>query len=149
MTETVRRIGENVFVIPGSDVPMSDREAKAARQAAYIAWLVLPKGQRVPSTKKAVAELLGVTTATLLNYEKEPAFRDEVQRRLGAAFRVDRLADVFEALYVTATSVENPRSVAAARTLIEWSEKASGLAGIDLSGYSDEELETARAALGL
>lgn len=147
MTDTVTEIGGTLLLLPSASAPMSDSQAKQMRQAAYIEWLVLPRELRDPPTKRAVADLLGVTTATLLNYEKERSFKDEVQRRLGAAFRVDDLSDVFASLVTQAKDTSNPRSVAAAKVLVEWSERSSDLEGIDFSQYSDEEIEEARAAV--
>jgi len=146
MTDATVDIGGTLHVLP---IGRHDAESKQARMLAYVEWVLLPKGQRKPPTKKAVAELLGVSTVTLLNYEKEPDFRGEVQRRLGSVFRVDRLPNVFEALYAQAINPGNPRAVSASRTLMEWSDLLNKSDGIDLSGYSDEELEKARTALGL
>ena len=145
--DRVEQIGGNVYALPGADVPMHDSRAKEMRQAAYIEWLIRPKEQREPHTKTAVAELLGVTVATLLNYEKEPRFRGEVQRRLGAIFRIDKLSDIFATLFTIATDAESPRAVSAAKVLVEWSERATESAGIDFSKYTDSDIETARAAL--
>lgn len=145
--DNIVQIGGNVFLLPGSDAPMHSSEAKDMRKAAYLEWCLLPRSERTPKTKREVADLLGVTTATLLNYEKEPDFRGEVQRRLGATFRVDRLADLFKTLYEIATDANNPRAVSAARTLLEWSERSTEHSGMDLSHYSDEELEEARRAI--
>ena len=145
--DRVEQVGGNVYALPGADVPMNDSRAKEMRQAAYLEWLLLPREQRNPRTKTAVADLLGVTTSTLLSYEKEPDFRGEVQRRLGAIFRVDKLADVFSTLYKIATDTESPRAVSAAKVLVEWSERSMEQSGIDFSAYSDEEIEAARVAV--
>lgn len=140
-------VGGSLHVLPVG-AAHNDSEAKQARMLAYLEWVLLPKEHRNPETKKAVAKLLGVSVSTLLNYEKESTFRGEVQRRLGAIFRVDRLSDVFETLHEIATDPDNPRAVSAAKTLMEWSELLNKSEGMDLSGYSEDELEEARVALG-
>jgi DNA-binding XRE family transcriptional regulator len=133
------QVGGKLYLIP-SGKPQSDKQARLERQAAYMAWLLLPKDERVPQTKKAVAELIGVTVQTLFAYERDPDFQLEVKRRLGNVFRVDRLPKVFEALYTTAMEPENPRQVQAARTLLEWFGKGTE-ESTDLSDLTVEDLE--------
>jgi hypothetical protein len=117
-------------------------DAKQVRKALYLEWLLVPKDQREPRTKTAMAEQLGCSLVTLLSYEKDADFTNELSRRLGAAFRVDRLSDIFEALYVTATA-PGPQQVAAARTLLEWFDKGQRVAPSDMSEMSDEQLREA------
>ena len=147
MSDTVD-IGGTLHVLPTA-ATRNDPEAKQARMMAYMEWVLLPKEKREPRTKQAVADLLGVTTATLINYDKDPTFQGEAQRRLGSVFRVDRLPNVFQTLYKIATDSENPRAVSAAKTLMDWSEQLGGQVGFDLTGYTDEQLEEARTALGV
>lgn len=140
-------VGSNVYLLPTSTVK-SDREAKDRRQAIYMAWLIQPKDEREPRTKQAMAEVLGVTVQTLFNYERDPDFAGAVRERLSRAFKVDRLPNLFESLYATATDPENPRQVTAARTLLEWfgrSDAAQGAAA-ELANLSLEELEAVAAA---
>lgn len=125
-----------------SGVRHNSLDAKKVRQALYLEWLVLPKDQRDPRTKSEMAERLGCTLQTLLSYERDPQFTNEVSRRLGAAFRVDRLADIFEALYTTAMT-QGPQQVAASRTLLEWFDRAQRVTPSDLSEMSDDQLREA------
>jgi len=134
-------IGGTLYVLPDLGTARSDKQAKLERQAAYLAWLLLPRDEREPRTKKAFAERLGVAPNTLLNYERDPDFTAEIRRRLGQAFRVDRLPAIFEALYQTAIEPENPRQVQAARALFEWLGRASEEGTSDLARYTIEDLE--------
>lgn len=141
-------IGTNVYALNVSED--ADRfEVSRARKEAYLEWLALPKEERKPSTKKAVAEQLGISVVQLLQYEKDPWLRDELNKRLRASFRVDRLSTVFERLYETATDVDSPRQVSAARTLLEWADRAAPVEHESLAGYSVDELEAAFKELKL
>jgi len=133
-------VGGKVFRLPVS-AGRSDRAARLERQAIYLAWLLQPKDAREPSTKKAMAEGMGVTYQTLLNYERDPDFTAELRRQLGHVFRTDRLPSVIDALYRTALEPENPRQVQAARTLLEWLGAVQGEGLSDLAEYTAEELE--------
>lgn len=143
------KVGAHLYVVPDGNVPRSSREAKQQRQAAYLAWLLLPKDEREPRTKTEMAARLGVTIQALLGYERDPAFADEVRSRLGHAFKVDRLPALFEALYVTATDPDNPRQVTAARTLLEWFGRSQAEASNQhLSELTDEQLAALAEAGG-
>lgn len=116
---------------------------KRERQEAYIDWLVTPKGQRDPRTKKELAEQLGVTPATLRNYEKEPFVQREVVRRGRGLAKVERAADVLDALYARATGDTDKDSDAnaAARIWLDWIDRETrGGEEADLSQLSDEDL---------
>jgi hypothetical protein len=141
------RVGSNVFLLPVAGTARGDREAKDSRQAAYMAWIIQPKDEREPRTKTEVAKLLGVTVQTLGNYERDPDFAAAVRERLSHHFKVDRLPDLFESLYATATDSTNPRQVTAARTLLEWFGRAAGEQSAGALGeMSLEELAQAASA---
>jgi len=140
------KVGGKLFVVPDAGAPRSDRRARQERMAVYMAWLVQPKDEREPRTKTAMAERLGCTIQTLLAYERDPDFSDAVREKLGQAFRVDRLPDLFESLYQTATDHENPRQVQAARTLLEWFGRAQDVRS-ELAELPVEELERLAGAV--
>jgi hypothetical protein len=98
-------------------------EARAKRMEMYAEWLALPSEMREPSTKKAVAEKLGVTYDTLKDYEADPRFHRLYTDRLNQEFKVERLGDVLNTLMQQATDPLSTRSVQAARLLLEWMEK--------------------------
>jgi len=97
-----------------------------AAQHRYVEWLCTAPQERVPATKKAMAELLGVDITTLRRWEKRPAFRqvwqgqvDEVQ---GSPERTQALLDTLYAkavagdvksaqLYLQATNRMAPPTV--------------------------------------
>jgi hypothetical protein len=138
-------VGDLVAFPSGEVQRHNSAEAKQARKALYLEWLIVPKDQRDPQTKSEMAERLGCTLQTLLTYEREPEFTNEVSRRLGAAFRVDRLTDIFEALVLTALT-PCPQQVAAARTLLEWFDKGQrATPNSDLSEMTEDQLRAALA----
>lgn len=140
------KVGAHLYLLPSVDAPRNDARAKDSRQAAYLAWIIQPKDVREPRTKTAMAELLGVTVQTLGNYERDPDFGAAVRERLSKHFKVDRLPDLFEALYVTAMDPSNARQVTAARTLLEWFGRTEAeQTGNALAGMSLEELAAAAA----
>lgn len=113
-----------------------------ARKEAYIEWLLTPVSEREPRTKKEFAELLEVTTRTLQTYSRDPFVQREVISRGRALARVERAADVLDALYSRATDPEGGApAVSAARVWLDWVDKrVDGDRDKDLSDLSDEEL---------
>lgn len=114
---------------------------KRARMERFIEWCLTPQGQREPSSKAKLARELGVSEQTLRNYQRDPQFLKKVSDEARALARVDRLPDILDSLYVQARDPENPRSVTAARTLMEFMEKATEQeASVDVQSLSDEDL---------
>lgn len=69
-------------------------------QLEYLEWLCLPEPLRFPETKKAYAEEHGVTTQTLINWEKNPLFRDEWDFRIkDMAVSPERTQMLLDSLY--------------------------------------------------
>lgn len=93
------------------------------RQEAYIDWVLTPEAEREPSTKRELAEFLGVTTQTLRNYAKSRFVQQELQSRAKGLAKVERVPKVVDALYHQALDVDNPRSVAASKLLLDWTER--------------------------
>lgn len=111
------------------------------RQNAYVEWIVTPKAERDPSTKQELAEELGVTTVTLRNYARDPRVQREIQKRQKGLIRVERANDVLDSLYRQAVDVDNPRSVTAAKTLLEWMDRTLDVVEeLELETMSNEEL---------
>lgn len=98
-------------------------QARAERMKMYAEWLASPSELREPSTKKAVAEKLGVTYDTLKDYEADPRFHRLYTDRLNQEFKVERLGDVLNTLMAQATDPLNTRSVQASRLLLDWMDK--------------------------
>lgn len=120
-----------------------DREGAIARMDVFVEWLVTPKALRNPTTKKALAALLDVSSETLRRYETDPWLKTEFLRRSRAAFTVARASDVLETLYTRAMDPNDPQGVTAARTLMsffEAADKHEGAESVDLSSMTNDEL---------
>lgn len=131
-------------------------EAKRARQAAYVEWLLTPPGDREPKTKTAFAEQWGVTTQTLHNDEGEPFTQRQLAERARAGFKAMKLPEVIRTLSDIATGkafvhnsktgeqypVTNAASVSAAKVLLDWAEKTSAIREekINFEDLTDSEL---------
>lgn len=115
---------------------------KKARMERFIDWCLTPPALRNPSSKAKLAEELGVSEQTLRNYQREPEFQRQVSERARMLVRVDRLVAVLESLYEQAANPDNPRSVAAARLLLDFAEKATEGESktVDVKSLTDEEL---------
>jgi hypothetical protein len=122
--------------------------AKQRRLEVYLEWLLTPKAERRPSTKRELAEVLGVTTQTLRNYAKDPWLQRELLTRQRTVFRVEKVGPVLDSLYAQATDPENRQSVSAARTLLEWINKSvEPSLPTDMASMSDEELAEAAQSM--
>lgn len=97
-----------------------------APQQRYVDWLCTAPSERVPTTKKAMAEELGVDITTLRRWEKRAAFKDvwskQVDEVQGSPERTQRLLDTLYAkaidgdvksaqLYLQATNRMAPPTV--------------------------------------
>lgn len=129
---------------------LTGSKAKRERMAVYVDWLLTPPNERDPSTKTALAELLGVSPQTLRNYEREPFVQREMAERARAGFKMLRLPDVIHHLSEIALGKqgrypgkESPSAaVSAAKTLLEWADKTSDLREdkINLEDLTEQEL---------
>lgn len=114
---------------------------KEARIDAYIEWLLTRRADRDPTTKDELAAQLGVTAATLRNYDREPRVQAELQRRARGYAKVNRVPDILDTLYQQATDEGSSRSVQAAKVFLEYVEKMHTEGdGRALEEYTDEEL---------
>ena len=114
---------------------------KRERMAVYVEWLLTPQDERKPSTKKDLAVLLDVTTATLRNYTQDPWLQKELTTRARATAKVERLPDILASLYDQAIDRENPRSVAAAKTYMDFLRQAEEARELEnLEDMSNDDL---------
>ena len=115
---------------------------KRERVDVYIEWLLTPEPLRVPSTKKALAELLGVDQSTLYKYEREDRFQREFLRRRRGLIKVEDADRIIKAQVEIANDPSAKNSTQAARFLFDWMEKNTGQQDqqVDLSALSEEEL---------
>ena len=115
---------------------------KRERVDVYIEWLLTPEPLRAPSTKKALAELLGVDPSTLYKYEREDRFQREFLRRRRGLIKVEDADRIIKAQVEIATDPGAKNSTQAARFLFDWMEKNTDKQdqSVDLSAMSEEEL---------
>jgi hypothetical protein len=115
------------------------------RREAYLEWLLTPEAERSPKTKVEFAKQLGVSTETLRNYTKSPWFQREFVVRGRTLLRVERAGSILESLYTQARDPDHPRSVQAAKILLDWMSKTvdAPIVEGDIAELSDEELEEA------
>lgn len=130
-------------------------ETRQANMEEYVEWLLVPSEARVPSTKRAFADEMGVTTQTLRNYARDPWVQSEMSKRARAINKVERAPDVVDALYDIATDPEQTPSarVSAAKGFLDWTDKTvAELTKGDLLDMSFDDLhkmidEAERASL--
>ena len=121
---------------------------KKERMEVYVDWLLTPSTERVPSSKRELAELMGVSTQTLRNYAKDPWLQGELVRRGRALNRVERASDVLDALYQQAVDTENARSVAAAKAWLDWvNQQVEPSLDTDIANMDLDELEALAESL--
>lgn len=115
---------------------------KKERQNIYLEWLLTPPSLRDPSTKKALAELLGVDPSTLYKYEREDRFQRDFLRRRRGMIKVEDADAIIRAQVEIATDPSAKNSTQAARFLFEWMEKNMDRQDqtVDLTEYSVDEL---------
>lgn len=120
---------------------MTGSSQKREQQEVYLQWLVTPESMREPSTKKAMAELLGVTARTLNLWEKEPAFMRRVMSETKNNIQVKKVSTILESLYVTARNPDSGRQVAAAKVLLDYADrKVDEVSAEELREMPAEEL---------
>lgn len=133
----------------GADEPegtswQTGSQEKRDRMDAYVEWLITPKAERQPSTKKELAERLGVTPQTLRNYDRERWVQQQVLERGRASAKVERALDVVDRLYHRATERTEDITPAAANTaakiFLDWIESQATTTEEDYTNLSDEEL---------
>lgn len=117
-------------------------EGKKERMAVYLDWLLTPESERTPKTKTALAELLGVSTATLRNYSQDSWLQSNLSERSRSTARVERLPSILESLYRQAVDPDNPRSVQASKVYLDYLAKTEAITqATDFSNMSDAELK--------
>lgn len=138
--------GGNVVELPPKPGHKRSDDAKRERMAEFVEWLATPEETRSPSTRVAFAEKLGVTTQTLRNYERERWVQVELTKRQKTAFKVERAADVVDALFTIATEKFTAKgdpssaSVSAAKTLLDWMDRSVEHQDADFESMTDDEL---------
>lgn len=78
---------------------MGNRHIDPSIKEAYLEWLLVPPGQRTPSSKKDFSEMHDISHNTLLYWEKSEQFQQrlmEVKRAMSSAWYADILGGLFE-----------------------------------------------------
>ena len=121
--------------------PQSHKEGKTDMASAYQDWLLTPRELREPSFQHEFAKLWNVSEETLRNRRREPRFQRDMASKARGLVRSEKLPDLIQALYLQATDVDNPRSVAAAKLLLDFAATAAGeKPPVDLSEVPEDEL---------
>ena len=111
------------------------------RMEMFLEWCLTPPSERDPQGRQGFADRMGVALSTLWRYEQDRWFQDELMARRRGLFKVVDVQTVLENLVKIASDPLNKQAVSAARTLLEWSDKAGPVEqGINLSELSIEEL---------
>ena len=114
---------------------------KKARMERFVEWTLTPANLREPASKAKLAVELGVHPNTLRNYQHDPAFQKAVTHRARSLVRTDRLPDVLDSLFVQASDPTNPRSVSAAKALLEFAQDTADVVEeLDVKNMSQDDL---------
>jgi hypothetical protein len=120
------------------------RIKNADAKEAYVAWLVTPPAEREPKTKAALAEELGVTRTTLMNWQRQPEVADRVHQGALQLLKVERTSSVLDELYKVATDASRgAQQVQAGKALLEhtrWLMSRIDESALDLDTLPDSEL---------
>ncbi len=125
----------------------------AEKKDAYAAWLSLPPGEREPKLKIEMAELLGVTIQTLINWGKRPEVVSQVYRTLANELKVDRLPIILDRLMdILEHGQTSASQVSAANTLLkhmQWMTERKEELDVDglVASMSDDDLRRALDAM--
>ncbi len=135
---------EGIWIKDGESFKTGSSET-AQRKEDYIEWLLTPKEERIPSTKKEFADVVGVSVQTLRNYARDPKVQATLIQRGRAINKVERAQDVLDSLYRMATG-DAPggtpaAAVSAAKVWLDWTEQQIGEGATEeLDNLSREEL---------
>ena len=89
-----------------------------------------------------MAELLGVSEATITVWKKTKQLQAVVSQHLRTIFGSDRLGRVIDALYDTAVNGVGSAQVSAAKTLLQWhKEDVESFTAQDMKDLPDDELD--------
>ena len=113
---------------------------KQANMQVFVDWLLVPAELREPRTRQGLADMLGVTTQTLRNYEREPFVSKTLMKARRDAVKVSRVGDIIDTLVRRATDDEaGAAGNTAAKIVLEWVDKQTS----DLSAEALRELPDA------
>lgn len=110
----------------------------------FIDWMSMPAADREPPKLRDFAESIGISYSTAKAWRHDSRLIAAVSDRVGRHIDVDMVPDITASLYRQSINERNPRSVTAARTLLEylrWNvERNEKIGAAGISELSDEEL---------
>ena len=129
---------------PGESFKTGSQQ-KRDNMVLFVEWLLAPAGEREPALRRDFAEVLGVTTQTLRNYERDAFTINTLQARRREVFKVAEVDEVIRGLVYRAKDVTgtfpSPAN-AAAKILLDWAEKQNVELNADaVRDMSDDELK--------
>ena len=133
-----------VLVGMGCIVQSRKRNIPDSVRWEYLEWLLTPPSERVPSTKTAMAEQLGVERKTLYNWEESEDFQvklREVKQKWGVRFE----SDILSRLISVVDGGSDRDAIAAAKVLL--GHIAVKDEGKSASGISDAQRAAIREEL--
>lgn len=96
------------------------------RVRRFIEWLCTAPEERDPPTQAELAEEVGYVSAHLSSWKRDPdflaAWEKQYRKTVGSP---ERLGNVMQKLYLTATDLTDPRQVQAAKTYLDAASKMS------------------------
>jgi len=95
-----------------------------AEKEAFIEWMATPENLRELRTYQAFADHHGISRGTLYFWKDQPETQSRIQAAVRQAFGIEKLGNVIDSLYSTATAGDgSSSSVTAARTILDWYHK--------------------------
>lgn len=89
------------------------------RKQRFLDWLCTPIAEREPSTMEELAGELSLTRRTLTNWKKDDEFLKHWEQRHRATIgNPERINEVLNTLYRTATDPDDPKHVSAAKEFL-------------------------------
>ena len=113
----------------------------SVEKEAFAEWLALAPELRDPPNFTALAAKLEVTVRTLHNWKKEPSVVSKVQQIAGRFVKTEIIPDILNTLAAQATDSSNPRSVSAAKLLLDYAERRTETTHVDLGEMTMGELK--------
>ena len=117
------------------------------RKQAFLDWLCTPASEREPATMEAFSDTVGMTRRTLSSWKKDDEFLEHWEKRHRATIgNPDRVNEVLNVLYKTATDIDDPKHISAAKEFLNHVEGTRPqkvdvtVTRADASSLSDDQL---------
>ncbi len=129
-------------------LPGDARGPMLEQKQRYIDWLSLPPNRREPSSQAKMAKELDVSEQTLRAWKRDPRIIAKVKGKIQSVIALNDLAEIVDTLKEQAFDAQNPRSVQAAKVLLDLMEQGQNQ-GVEtpLSEMSLDELKQLTSGL--